>query len=124
MKELGNMDRKNHVYSRVIKTNYRTYFLDVRVTKRGQNYITLTESKKKFDQSSGKMTYEKHKVFLYKEDFDEFAEAFTDVVKYAKENENEITDYQETTSTNNTEETPLEKTTTVDLNFEDLGKEE
>ena len=64
MKELGNIDRKNHVYSRVIKTNYRTYFLDVRVTKRGQNYLTLTESKKKFDQNSGKMTYEKHKVFF------------------------------------------------------------
>jgi len=123
MKELGNIDRKNHVYSRVIKTNYRTYFLDVRVTKRGQNYLTLTESKKKFDQNSGKMTYEKHKVFLYKEDFDEFAEAFADVVKYAKENEHEHEDYQEQTPENNTEKTPIEKSSGVDINFEDLGKE-
>ena len=123
MKELGNIDRKNHVYSRVIKTNYRTYFLDVRVTKRGQNYLTLTESKKKFDQNSGKMTYEKHKVFLYKEDFDEFAEAFADVVKYAKENEHEHEEYQEQTPENNTEKTPIEKSSGVDINFEDLGKE-
>lgn len=123
MKELGNIDRKNHVYSRVIKTNYRTYFLDVRVTKRGQNYLTLTESKKKFDQNSGKMTYEKHKVFLYKEDFDEFAEAFADVVKYAKENEHEHEEYQEQTPENNTDKTPIEKSSGVDINFEDLGKE-
>lgn len=123
MKELGNIDRKNHVYSRVIKTNYRTYFLDVRVTKRGQNYLTLTESKKKFDQNSGKMTYEKHKVFLYKEDFDEFAEAFADVVKYAKENDHEHDEYPEQTVENNTTEKPVEKTSGIDLNFEDLGKE-
>lgn len=123
MKELGNIDRKNHVYSRVIKTNYRTYFLDVRVTKRGQNYLTLTESKKKFDQNSGKMTYEKHKVFLYKEDFDEFAEAFADVVKYAKENDHEHDEYQEQTVENNTTEQAVEKTSGIDLNFEDLGKE-
>ncbi|PLX02085.1 MAG: DNA-binding protein [Marinilabiliales bacterium] len=123
MKELGNIDRKNHVYSRVIKTNYRTYFLDVRVTKRGQNYLTLTESKKKFDQNSGKMTYEKHKVFLYKEDFDEFAEAFADVVKYAKENEHEHEEYQEQISEDSTETTPIEKSSGIDINFEDLGKE-
>lgn len=123
MKELGNIDRKNHVYSRVIKTNYRTYFLDVRVTKRGQNYLTLTESKKKFDQNSGKMTYEKHKVFLYKEDFDEFAEAFADVVKYAKENEHEHEEYEEHIFEDNAEKTPIEKSSGIDINFEDLGKE-
>lgn len=123
MKELGNIDRKNHVYSRVIKTNYRTYFLDVRVTKRGQNYLTLTESKKKFDQNSGKMTYEKHKVFLYKEDFDEFAEAFADVVKYAKENEHEHDDYKEQTFDDNSDEVPIEKSSGIDISFEDLGKE-
>ncbi len=123
MKELGNIDRKNHVYSRVIKTNYRTYFLDVRVTKRGQNYLTLTESKKKFDQNSGKMTYEKHKVFLYKEDFDEFAEAFADVVKYAKENEHEHEEYEEQTFEDNAEKTTIEKTSGSDISFEDLGKE-
>ncbi len=58
----------------------RTYFFDVRNTKQGDYFITITESKKKFDSDG----YESHKIFLYKEDFKKFVEALNETLDYVK----------------------------------------
>lgn len=69
-------------YSRKLKAGKRrTYFFDVRDTKQGDFYLTITESKKKFDGDG----YESHKVFLYKEDFKKFIEALNDTISHIKE---------------------------------------
>lgn len=58
----------------------RTYFFDVRSTKQGDFFLTITESKKRFDSDG----YEMHKIFLYKEDFNKFMEALNEAVDYVK----------------------------------------
>jgi len=114
MDKVENQGRREDVYSRAIRAGKRTYFFDVKATKAGENFITITESKKKFNADQGKFYFEKHKVFLYKEDFEKFSEGFQDVLDYINNNPDEIEakdDYPEK---------PLEKDSTVDVNFEDL----
>lgn len=73
----------NDVYSKPVKAGKRTYFFDVKATRNQDYYVTVTESKKKFD-SDGNSTYEKHKIFLYKEDFDKFAEGLKEAIEVVK----------------------------------------
>lgn len=77
-----NEDREE-IYSKVVKAGKRTYFFDVKATRNNDYYLTITESKKKFDQD-GNASFEKHKIFLYKEDFEKFAEGLDDAVKVVK----------------------------------------
>lgn len=70
---------KDEIYSKSVRAGKRTYFFDIKSTRGGDLYVTVTESKKKFSQD-GKFTFEKHKIFLYKEDFEKFSEGLTDVV--------------------------------------------
>ena len=70
------MENKNEynveeIFSKVVRAGRRTYFFDVRETKAGDYYLTITESKK-FTNEDGTFYYKKHKIYLYKEDFDEF----------------------------------------------------
>ena len=68
-------------YSKKVKAGKRrTYFFDVRQTKGGDYFITLTESTKRFDDDG----YDRHKIFLYKEDFNRFADSFMEVVDHVK----------------------------------------
>lgn len=72
-------DKNNEVYSKVVRAGKRTYFFDVKSTKGNDLYITLTESKKTFNDD-GRDNYQKHKIFLYKEDFEKFREGLEDVL--------------------------------------------
>lgn len=72
-------DKNNEVYSKVVRAGKRTYFFDVKATKGNDLYITLTESKKSFNDD-GRDNYQKHKIFLYKEDFEKFREGLEDVL--------------------------------------------
>ena len=72
-------DKNNEVYSKVVRAGKRTYFFDVKSTKGNDLYLTLTESKKKY--IDGRETYQKHKIFLYKEDFDKFEDGLSDVLE-------------------------------------------
>lgn len=74
---------KNEVYSKVVRAGKRTYFFDVKSTRANDLYITLTESKK--TGSEGRESYEKHKIFLYKEDFEKFQEGLADAILKIKE---------------------------------------
>lgn len=79
MEDYNKSDRQE-IFSKKIRAGKRTYFFDVKSTKGNDYFITITESKKKFDEGS----YVKHKIFLYKEDFNKFVEALNDTVNHIK----------------------------------------
>jgi len=79
---------KQEIHSKVIRAGKRTYFFDVKSTRNNEYYLTITESKKRFGDN-GKFTYEKHKIFLYQEDFEKFMESLNEVVGYIHENQPE-----------------------------------
>lgn len=72
---------KEEIYSKVLRAGRRTYFFDVRATKAGDYYLTVTESKK-FTNDDGSFHYKKHKIYLYKEDFTEFKEILAEMTDY------------------------------------------
>lgn len=76
------------IHSKVIRAGKRTYFFDVKSTRNNEYYLTITESKKIFGEN-GRFSYEKHKIFLYKEDFSRFAEGLLDIVDYIREKQPE-----------------------------------
>ena len=77
----NNEKRMESVYSKRIRAGKRrTYFFDVRATRGNDYYITITESRKKFNEDG----YDRHKIFLYKEDFNKFLKALTEAVDYVK----------------------------------------
>jgi|DewCreStandDraft_4_1066084.scaffolds.fasta_scaffold62893_1 hypothetical protein len=86
MEEIGKNEREE-IFSSVMKAGKRTYFFDVKSTKSGEKYLTITESKKKFDNENGKFYYEKHKIFLYKEDFDKFTKTLGGVMNFIETGE-------------------------------------
>jgi hypothetical protein len=73
---------REEIYSKRVRAGKRTYFFDVKSTRSSDYYITITESRR-FPQGDG-FGYEKHKMFLYKEDFDKFVEALNDAVGHVK----------------------------------------
>lgn len=73
-------DKNNEIYSKVVRAGKRTYFFDVKATKSNELYVTLTESKKSIDEN-GIEQFQKHKLFLYKEDFEKFKEGLDDVLE-------------------------------------------
>lgn len=74
---------REEIYSKAVRAGKRTYFFDVKATRNSDYYLTITESKKRFD-TEGNQNFEKHKIFLYKEDFEKFAEGLDEVVAYIK----------------------------------------
>jgi hypothetical protein len=73
---------RDEIYSAKVKAGKRTYFFDVKSTRSNDYYLTITESKKRFKDDG--FTYEKHKIFLYKEDFNKFMDALTNTVNHVK----------------------------------------
>ena len=89
MKDKGNFDGskfREEVFSKAVRAGKRTYFFDVKATRRNEYYLTITESKKRSD-SHGNAYYEKHKIFLYKEDFEKFSDGLAEILDYIKENQ-------------------------------------
>ncbi len=73
------------IFSKSVRAGRRTYFFDVRSTKGGNYYLTMTESKRNFLED-GTVSYDKHKIFLYREDFHKFNEGFAETLKFIEEN--------------------------------------
>ncbi|MFA6676397.1 MAG: DUF3276 family protein [Bacteroidales bacterium] len=73
------------VFSKPVRAGKRTYFFDVKATKGNDYYLTITESKRRIEKD-GRFVYDKHKIFLYKEDFDKFADGLEEVVSFIREN--------------------------------------
>ena len=82
----GDRERSGEdVFSKPVRAGKRTYFFDVKATKGGDDfYLTITESKRR-QERDGSFTFDKHKIFLYKEDFDKFQEGLADVIGYIRE---------------------------------------
>ena len=123
------------IYSKSLRAGRRTYFFDVRSTRAGDYYMTLTESKRDFNED-GTPFYKKHKIYLYKEDFTNFKEALKDVSEFIIKEKGEeiISDKKfvkptekspEEEAQESPEEEVKEKPSTdfTEVNFDDLGKE-
>ena len=142
--EKGNK-RRDDLFSKSLRAGNRTYFFDVKSTKSNELYLTITESKRRFNNDNGKFFYEKHKLFLYPEDFESFAENLTETLEKIHEmsdkeivsredleanEEDEDNSYDSDYATNSHEEKEEkpkdEKSVTSefsDISFEDLGKD-
>ena len=94
----SNFDREE-VFSKKVRAGKRTYFFDVKATRGEEYYITIKESTRKFEDGG----YVKHKIFLYKEDFNKLNEAFTETVNYVKSDLMPEYDFDEFTRRGNTE---------------------
>jgi len=82
MEGFSERNEKEEVFTKVVRAGKRTYFFDVKSTRHEDLYLTITESKKR-QGKEGKMFYEKHKIFLYKEDFEKFTEGLREAVDFA-----------------------------------------
>ncbi|MCO5260224.1 MAG: PUR family DNA/RNA-binding protein [Crocinitomicaceae bacterium] len=91
------------VFSKAVRAGKRTYFFDVKTTKGNDLYLTVTESKKV--QNQGRESYQKHKIFLYKEDFEKFKEGLIEALDKIEELKD---DY------------PMMQNSSSDLDFDDL----
>jgi len=113
---------KEEIYTKVVRAGKRTYFFDVKATRKEDYYLTITESKKRLGKE-GKIFYEKHKIFLYKEDFEKFADGLTDAVSFIG---NGINDIKPQTShpeyETKKEPADLSGREFTNIDFEDLGK--
>jgi hypothetical protein len=78
---------REEIFSKAVRAGKRTYFFDVKATRTDEKYLTITESKRRFSNEQGKYFYEKHKIFLYKEDFEKFVRGLTGVVKFIETGE-------------------------------------
>lgn len=74
--------RKEELYSQAIPAGKRRYFFDVKETRGGDKFITITESRKLFDNNTGDFYFEKNKMFLYKEDFDKFRQGLDNAFSF------------------------------------------
>jgi len=86
MEEFDNRDQKDEIFSKAIRAGKRTYFFDVKATRKNELYLTITESKKRFD-NNGNAYFDKHKIFLYKEDFEKFRDGLSDVLQFIDDNQ-------------------------------------
>ena len=126
MMENGSKFREE-IYSKAVRAGKRTYFFDVKSTRRDEFYLTITESKKRFEQD-GNFYFEKHKIFLYKEDFEKFLDGLQEVISYIDQNQEDDLDsgiysrYEEVISNDDNifEEVDFVKDYTK-VDFEDLS---
>lgn len=118
MEEKEKQERKEDIFSQAIRAGKRTYFFDVKATRTDQYYLTITESKRRFDPEQGKFYYEKHKIFLYQEDFEKFSKGFETAIRFIQTGERPVEEEPEK-AVETTEET-----SSTDVTFEDLGKED
>jgi hypothetical protein len=115
---------KEEIFTKVVRAGKRTYFFDVKATRKDDYYLTITESKKRLGKE-GKVFYEKHKIFLYKEDFDKFSDGLKEAITYIDNNRDLLPVSQ---AASHIETEPAEEKETLvgaeftNIEFEDLGK--
>ena len=126
MSENGLME-KDEIFSKVLRAGRRTYFFDVRATKADDYYLTITESKK-FTNADGSFHYKKHKIYLYKEDFEGFSEILNEMTSYILDEKGEevISERHQKDFKKEYEEATVETTDAsspqkfTDISFEDI----
>ena len=117
---------REEIYSVSVRAGKRTYFFDVKSTRRDEFYLTITESKKRFEQD-GNFHFEKHKIFLYKEDFEKFTEGLQEVITFIDQNQLDeyVDESEERIVSEGSEEKVLEEVSSskdyTKLEFDDLN---
>ncbi|SIQ38067.1 PUR family DNA/RNA-binding protein [Maribacter ulvicola] len=118
---------QEEIHSKVLRAGRRTYFFDVRSTKAGDYYLTITESKK-FTHDDGSFHYKKHKIYLYKEDFEAFKENVEEMMDFIiNEKGSEVISERHQKDFKKEEvvaEIPVENTTTSTSSFTDVSFED
>lgn len=128
MSESENRSNRDVVFSKRIKAGKRVYFFDVKSTRGNDLYLTITESKRRPGESDDRPIFEKHKLFVYREDFDKFSDGFHEALDYIRQNPTERMLNPTPSHTMNgmnheaTEEEKEEKSNFTDISFDDLGK--
>ena len=115
---------KEEIFSKILRAGRRTYFFDVRSTKAGDYYLTVTESKK-FTNDDGSFHYKKHKIYLYKEDFVEFNKIMQEMTSYVvnEKGEEVISERHQKNYVKDAETSVSETKDTdsfTDVNFDDI----
>lgn len=90
----GGEDFGEQVLTKAVKAGRRTYFFDVRATRGGDYFLTITESRKKTNPD-GTFVFDRHKIFLYKEDFSKFGDGFREVVEFIRQSKPEFFEQQD-----------------------------
>jgi len=122
MEELENKDRdREEIFSRSVRAGKRTYFFDVKATAGNEQYLTITESKRRFSNEQGKFIYEKHKLFLYREDFDKFFRGLNDTIEFIRTGKIPEMPFEDQEKGHSDD--LKEVSSTSDLSFEDLSIE-
>ena len=123
MEELESKDRdREEIFSRSVRAGKRTYFFDVKSTAGNEQYLTITESKRRFNNEQGKFVYEKHKLFLYREDFEKFYRGLNDAIEFIRTGK--APEIQEDEQEHGLIEDQKEiRSASSGLNFEDLRSE-
>lgn len=124
---MNEYEKKHGVHSQVLRAGRRTYFFDVRATKADDYYLTITESKK-FTNEDGSFYFKKHKIFLYKEDFEEFQNILNDMTSFIIDERGEmvISDKHDENyndgfgSEIEEEETQITENSFTDVSFDDI----
>ena len=116
MEEQANQERREEIFSKAVRAGKRTYFFDVKATRSNEYYLTITESKRRFNNEQGKFYYEKHKLFLYKEDFDKFVDGLNAVIGFIQTGEAQEPIVEDTTKKTIT----LDDDQHTNVEFEDL----
>lgn len=112
---------RQEIHSKVIRAGKRTYFFDVKSTRGDEYYLTITESKKRLE-NDGKPQYEKHKIFLYKEDFERFIVSLEEVVDYIRDKQPYGVEGQYDDETAELVEDEMPDADYSDVQFEDLSR--
>jgi len=122
---------QEEIFSKVMRAGRRTYFFDVRSTKAGDYYLTITESKK-FTNDDGSFHYKKHKIYLYKEDFSEFQSSLAEMIQYIRDEKGDevISERHQKDFKKESDKTPTEveasndedtsPSSFTDVNFDDI----
>ncbi|MFO8002498.1 MAG: DUF3276 family protein [Marinilabilia sp.] len=126
---------RDDIFSKAVRAGKRTYFFDVKATRKNDYYLTITESKKRFEED-GRFRFEKHKLFLYKEDFEKFADGLKDAIDFIQAEQGVYNEegqqqepkqqpeqkQQEQESEQEETEEALSTTEYTNVDFEDLSK--
>lgn len=116
--DFNEQNDREEIYSKPVRAGKRTYFFDVKSTKGDDLYLTVTESKKRF-RDDGTFYYEKHKIFLYKEDFEKFSEGLNEAIQFINStNRNEVRNNGNVASVENQS---VQTQGWSDVDFDDLG---
>jgi len=123
MEENENKDKdRGEIFSKAVRAGKRTYFFDVKATIAEEQYLTITESKRRFNNEQGKFFYEKHKLFLYKEDFEKFVNGLNIAIEFIKTGKAPEPTEDELVKMESVAE-PSVKSKHSDISFEDLSSE-